>query len=88
MTLKRIIANIILLLGILYAPWWATAALAALLAFYFTRYYELIVAGILIDMLYGNSTLFFIHTPYVFSVSAVLLYALIGFLKTKLRVYA
>jgi len=85
--IKRIIADIGIVLCIIYAPWWVTVIVGTFFAFYFNNYYEYIVAGVLIDVLYGNNGVSLIRTPFVFSIGSVALYFLIQFLKTKMRVY-
>lgn len=51
--IKRFLFTIILLVAVLYAPWWLTLILALGGAFYFSAYYEVIALGVLIDLLYG-----------------------------------
>ncbi len=52
---KRILFNFILLGVIFYTPWWAVAILAFVGAFLFPSYYEIILAGVFFDLLYGIS---------------------------------
>lgn len=52
---KRIFSTALLLASIFYAPWWATLFLAAVAAFYFKKYYELIALGTFFDILYGTN---------------------------------
>ncbi len=85
--IKRAIADIFIVFSILYAPWWVTVIAGVLFAFYFNNYYELIAAGVLVDILYGNNSTSLIRAPFVFSVGSVVFYFLIQFLKTKMRVY-
>lgn len=85
--IKRIIADICIVLSILYAPWWMTVSVGVFFAFYFSNYYELIAAGALIDILYGNNSTSLIHTPFVFSIGSIVFYFSIQFLKTKMRMY-
>ena len=52
---KRIFFNLLLLGAIFYAPWWAVAVIAFVGAFLFPSYYEIILAGVFFDLLYGIS---------------------------------
>jgi len=54
---KRIIFDLILVGAIFYTPWWVVAVLAAIGAFLWPLYYEIIAFGILVDILYGAKTL-------------------------------
>lgn len=51
---KRIFFNLLLLGAVFYTPWWFVALLAFIGAFLFPSYYEIIIAGILVDLLYGT----------------------------------
>ena len=53
---KRIFFDLILLVAVFYTPWWVVAVLGLIGAFYCSQYYEVIVAGLLIDILYGASS--------------------------------
>jgi len=83
--MKRIIANVALLFGVFYAPWWLVILVAVLFTFWFRNYVELIIAGLCIDMLYGHgaATLF----PFVITLGSAAIFLVIAFLKTKLRIY-
>jgi len=63
MIVKRIIFDLFLLGTIFYAPWWLPAIIAIFGAFYFHSYYEIMGAGILLDILYatGESSLPFFN---------------------------
>lgn len=52
---KRIFFTLLLLGAIFYTPWWVVAIVAFVGAFLFPFYYEIILAGILFDVLYGIS---------------------------------
>lgn len=51
--LKRIIFDIALFFAIFYLPWWVIVIAGFWGAFTFSFYYEIIVAGLLLDILYG-----------------------------------
>lgn len=52
---KRIIFDLLLLGAIFYTPWWVAALLAFVCVFLIPRYYEILVFGLLVDLLYGTS---------------------------------
>lgn len=51
----RIVCNIALILSVLYLPWWVTACMVIVSGILVVRCYEVIVYGILFDVLYGTS---------------------------------
>ena len=52
--LKRIILSSIFLISAFILPWWLVMFLGLMLLFYFNNYYEFIIAGLILDSLYGN----------------------------------
>jgi hypothetical protein len=52
---KRITLDILLFLSILFAPWWVSVLLSLFLLVYFDNFIEIIIAGIVMDTLYGNN---------------------------------
>lgn len=52
--MKRALFDITLFLTILFAPWWLALLIAIYGVFYFTFYYEVLVFGVLYDVLYGT----------------------------------
>ena len=53
MTMPRILADIILAGSVLFLPWWASLLIGSAFFFAFDFYYELLIAGLLADLLYG-----------------------------------
>lgn len=49
----RILVTLFFLALILYTPWWMALIGIALGAFYVKNYYEMIVLGVVFDLLYG-----------------------------------
>lgn len=46
-----------MLLGaVFYAPWWFVLVLAFIGAYFYPPYYEIILFGVLVDILYGASS--------------------------------
>jgi hypothetical protein len=52
----RIAFNIGLIISLLYLPWWIGALIALAGAFLVEGFYEVVVYGILFDVLYGTVT--------------------------------
>ena len=85
MIVQRITADIILLLCILFTPWWITIILVLALAFYFKSYYEFIIAAVLTDMLYGVPQEWLFDLPLVYTAFGIPAFILIQLLKRRLR---
>ncbi len=50
---KRLAANLIVLGSVIFLPWFISAILVVIFYFVFDRYYEGVIAGFLMDSLYG-----------------------------------
>ncbi|MFC1720851.1 hypothetical protein ACFL0K_01210 [Patescibacteria group bacterium] len=83
--LKRIIADLILLLSVLFMPWWLTVILAFVLVFYFKSYYEFIIAGVLTDALYGVPQDWLFDLTLMYTSFSIVIFIFIQWLKTRLR---
>lgn len=57
--MKRITIGIILLLSTLLFHWWVPILIALFCLFYFDDFYEILVVGLLIDVLYGSKFEFY-----------------------------
>lgn len=55
---KRILFNLFILAGVLWAPWWVTLFFVIAGVFIFKFYYEAIFFGVVSDLLYGTVTSF------------------------------
>jgi len=76
---KRTTANIILFISILFLPWWFSVAVALIFLFLFHFFIEFVIAGFIVDMIFRSGDI-----P-MFGLSALVIFALVSFLKTKLR---
>lgn len=56
---KRIFFDLILFATIFYTPWWGVVVLACAGSFLFSYYYEVIVCGVIFDLLYGSPSFLF-----------------------------
>jgi len=52
--IKRIIADVVMFLSVLFAPWYFTALLALLSAVLFPKFWEAVLAGLFLDAMYGG----------------------------------
>jgi hypothetical protein len=55
---------------------------------YYRRYYEALVAGLALDVLYGAPTTIFFGFQFVFTLLFAVLFVVMHYVKTKLRWYA
>ena len=85
--IKRTIAITTLFLSVFLLPWWITVLLAVAGVLLIHNFYEVVIAGVLIDLLYGTSTAFFFDFSAVFTVSALLLVFLGERFKKNVRFY-
>ena len=56
--LERILISLIYLFLAFSLPWWLVIVVGLFLVFYFNNFYEFIVAGIILDILYGGIVTF------------------------------
>ena len=54
---NRIIFSLIVLASVFYMPWWIVATLSLIGVYLYNQYYEIILFGGLIDLLYGSSSM-------------------------------
>lgn len=84
--MKRAFADIALVVFVLTVPWWVTFLAAAALFFVFPNFYELIAAGMLLDLLYGAPVPRLFGVQFALSLFAFLLCILLGAVKRRMRV--
>lgn len=82
----RIIADILLFLTVLYAPWWLVSMAVFFSILYFKSFYEAFFFGFLFDMLYGVSVPSTHGFQFVFSTAFLVLIFAADFVKAKVRV--
>ena len=83
----RIIFDAVLFLIIVFSYWWAAAAVALLGLFIFKNYYEIIIVGILLDVLYGIGTVEPHYSQFKFTIASVISYAASIPIKRTTRFY-
>lgn len=85
--IQKIIFNISLFLLILIAPWWLSALVALFGLYFFRTFNELILFGVVFDILYGHQAEVFWLINYKFTLIS-LFFLLTSFLiKSQLRFY-
>lgn len=85
--MKRVIFDIILFLSLFVLPWWISLFLVIIGIFIFDNFYEFIVSGIIFFSLYraGNERL--ISSPIIFSLSLIIFYIVIQYIKSNIIFY-
>ncbi|MCK5027416.1 MAG: hypothetical protein KAS07_03280 [Candidatus Pacebacteria bacterium] len=78
----RIIYDIALLASILFFPWWIIVMVVCVGVILYEQYIECVIAGVVIDMLYGTYLF-----PVIFTLSFFCIYAIFGKLKKYVRIY-
>lgn len=84
--IKRIIADIILLLSVFFLPWYFTLAAAVLFAFVFKSFWEAVVAGLFLDSLNYTQTSGIYGRFGLFTLTAVILIIVMEKIKKIVRV--
>lgn len=81
----RIFFTLFFVALILYTPWWMALGGVTLGAFYFKNYYEMIVLGVVFDLLYGAQGGFVAGYGIMGVVGAFVLFVIIEKIKKELR---
>ena len=81
----RIFFDVFLVVSILFFPWWTTSVFVLFGVFIFPNYVEIIIAGILVDVLYGQHTAMVSFSGIYGTASTIVIYFAIKLLKSKLR---
>jgi len=82
----RILASLVLLLSILYMPFWLSIILALAAMVYFSFFWESIILFFLSDLLYGTSEIRFLNIFFVSTIISFLFLIIIELLKKKIRI--
>lgn len=83
----RIIASFVILLSILFLPFWVSVILAFLAIIYFRVFWEAIVLFFISDLLYGANEARFFNITLVSTIFIIIMLLLIEFTKKKLKFY-
>lgn len=80
---KRIIFDLVLLIAIFYVPWWVIGIAAFIGVFMYPLYYEIIIVGVILDILYG-AHLYPISGTYN-TLSAIVIFFVASYLRKAVR---
>ena len=83
----RIFAFLLLLISILFWPFWVSVILGLVGVLYFSKFWEVAILFLLSDLLYGAKEAKFNSMFFVTFVVASFILILIEILKTKLKFY-
>jgi len=81
----RIITDLALVVSIFVLPWWLSLFFALACLFIFNNYFEVLVAGYILDILYGTNLY---RTNMMFTFIATLALAASFFAKRNLSMYS
>ncbi len=84
MTTRRIIIDILLIVGAFIAPWWLVCLATVVCLFVFESFYEIFAVALSIDVLYGMP-MRFVPVPLLFTFFATLCFLGGMFLKKHIR---
>jgi hypothetical protein len=85
--LHRISASIVILLSLLFMPFWLSAVLAVGAMLYFNMFWEAVILFLLSDLLYGVSEPRLFNTTYATFIISVFALAIIEFIKKRTIFY-
>ncbi|MCX6752182.1 MAG: hypothetical protein NTZ87_01635 [Candidatus Nomurabacteria bacterium] len=83
--LLRILASVILLFSVLFAPFWVTVILALICMAYFPFFLEAVFLLLLSDLLYGAPEMRLFNTTYVSFILTLIFFIIFELLKKKIR---
>lgn len=86
--MKPLIANIIMFVSVALLPWWAVAAVGVVLLFMIRSFYEIIVWGLVADLLYGIPVEAWYQISFVMTIGATALVVITDAIKINLRIYS
>jgi len=85
--LLRILASVLLLISILFMPFWVSVVLALASMVYFSIFWEAIVLFLLSDLLYGVKEAKFSGMIFISFIVAIIVLIIMELLKNKLKFY-
>ena len=84
--MKRVVFDIILIAVVVLLPWWVSVILSLAAIFYFNNFFEAAFVGLLLDSLYGTSSVFS-DFPYLLTTIFTLITLFLIYFKKKLVMY-
>lgn len=86
-TFARILASFLLLLSILFMPWWVSVILAVALMICFNVFWEAVVLFLLLDLLCGVREAKFHNIIFISFIMTTIILIIIEVIKKKLKFY-
>jgi hypothetical protein len=86
-TFARILASFLLLLSILFMPFWVSVILALALMIYFNVFWEAVILFLLSDLLFGVREAKFNNMVFVSFILSTFVLIIIEIVKKKLKFY-
>ncbi|PIP87321.1 hypothetical protein COW81_00835 [Candidatus Campbellbacteria bacterium CG22_combo_CG10-13_8_21_14_all_36_13] len=83
--MNRLALDIIFFLSVFLFPWWLVMVFGVVLAFIFKNYFEIVFAGIIIDMIFGDKGIFLLPFPIFYTLLFLIIVVLVNLVKTRLR---
>ncbi|HEY4502794.1 MAG TPA: hypothetical protein VJH21_03115 [Candidatus Paceibacterota bacterium] len=84
--LARILLNAMLMVAILFLPWFFVAGIAFLILILFSAW-EIILWGIFFDILYASPVPLYFNIPFIFTITFTFLFLVFIMLKRRLVFY-
>ncbi len=84
--MPRILADIVLAGSVFFLPWWALLLIGCAFFFAFDSYYEFLIVGLLIDLLYGAPVSRFGGFAAVYAVGVLLVFVPLFSIRKRMRV--
>lgn len=81
----NIFIRFVLLLSPFLVPWWFVGILSLAALFFFNFYWEIVLIGIILDIIYATSFSYF--GMYIFTIGSLLSFWAISHIKQRLIVY-
>lgn len=83
--ISRILSNFLLLLAVLYLPFWVFIVLVAVFVFLFRSFYEVVFWALFIDFLYGSQTELFFGFQFISTFLVIIILTFAELFKKRLR---
>lgn len=84
----RMSVTLLLLLSILFLPWWITASLSFLAMLYFDAYFEMLIVALIFDSLYSADVQKFAGYQFVSVTITLVLLILLMYIKKRFSFYS
>ena len=85
--MKRVFFDILLFLAVLFLPWWVGVLLAVVGLFVFNNFYEYLIFGVIVFVLYSTPSNRIISSPVYYSLILTLSFVLIETIKRNIIFY-